>query len=154
MIKWFSYKEQSSSEEELFPLEEEEAEEEEEDDFVQKKNSTLFWKKKQMTGQQTGGAGPEATGGRGGARRAGEIDREIFGIQASFELPFASHGAPLKLCGMPLGSFCHCLLAAAVLSRGCQKTKLNLIPGGAPPDPPNKSAWRPPKCWNCIGNPI
>ena len=40
-----------------------------------------------------------------------------------------------------------------VLSRGCQKTKLHLIPGGAsaPPDPPNKSAWRPPKCWICIG---
>ena len=24
----------------------------------------------------------------------------------------------------------------------------------APPDPPNESAWRPPKYWNCIGNPI
>jgi hypothetical protein len=40
-----------------------------------------------------------------------------------------------------------------VLSRGCQKTKLNLIPGGAsaPPDPPNKSAWRPPKWLIYIG---
>ena len=44
----------------------------------------------------------------------------------------------------------------SLLSRGREKTNPILIPGGAsaPPDPLNKSAWRPPKCSICIGNPI